>query len=183
MRPRPDSLPGDPRRRGSPVARALAFVGVAAAAAFLHIGTSRAEIKLLPGDQAFRYAVRALDGTALEAQFTIADGYYLYRDKLRFTVQPPSIAGAPPALPAGRVKEDEFFGRVETYRDRVVVRIPLERATPGQSVTLRAESQGCADVGVCYPPTAQALTVTVPRQGEPAGPLVEATPARKGWFK
>ncbi len=65
-------------------------------------------------------------------------------------------------LPPGKVKDDEFFGKVETYRDRVVVRLPLENAAAGQSVTLRADSQGCADVGVCYPPKTQSVTVTAP---------------------
>jgi thiol:disulfide interchange protein DsbD len=182
-RPRPESLPARTHGRRASVVRTFAFVGAASLAASLHVGPVCAEIKLLPGDQAFRYAVRALDATALEAQFTIADGYYLYRDKLRFAVEPADHAGAAPALPPGKVKDDEFFGRVETYRDRVVVRVPLQRAAAGQTVTLRAESQGCADVGVCYPPAAQQLTVVIPGPGQPAGPLVEATPAKKGWFK
>jgi thiol:disulfide interchange protein DsbD len=62
----------------------------------------------------------------------------------------------------------------------VVVRIPLEKRAAGEKVTLHADSQGCADVGVCYPPNPQQLTLTVPPAGYP-GPYVE--PGRKGWFK
>ena len=85
-------------------------------------------------------------------------------------------------LPAGKVKEDQFFGKVETYRDRVVVRLPLENAAAGQAVTVRADSQGCADLGVCYPPNTQSVTVTLPQPGAPSGPLIDANPPKKRWF-
>ena len=166
----------------APVARSIAFVGFAAAVLFTHVGPAGAEVKLLPPDQAFRFAARAVDARTLEAQFTIADGYYLYRDKLRFVLEPEAAGGGAVALPPGKVKDDEFFGRVETYRDRVVVRIPVELATPGQSLTVRADSQGCADAGVCYPPASQKLTVVVPTSSGGPGAWVEATPARKRWF-
>jgi thiol:disulfide interchange protein DsbD len=149
----------------------------------LQLGPARAETKLLPPEQAFRYAARAVDARTLEARFTIADGYYLYRDKLRFGVEPVEVAAGAPALPPGKLKDDEFFGRVETYRTEVVVRIPVERVAPGQTLTLRADSQGCADVGVCYPPASQRIAVVVPTAGGGAGAFVEATPAKKRWFQ
>ena len=71
------------------------------------------------------------------------------------------------------MKDDEFFGRVETYRDRVVVRLPLPRSAAGESITLRANSQGCADAGVCYPPHTQRVTLAVPAVDGKPGPLVE----------
>ena len=46
------------------------------------------EPKLLPPEQAFRLSARALDPATIEARFDVADGYYLYRDKLRFTIEP-----------------------------------------------------------------------------------------------
>lgn len=184
----PTSRPADSLRRRTPtapapVARARAFVGFACAAlCTLPIGTAAAQPKLLPTEQAFRYAARALDADTLEVRFTVADGYYLYRDKLRFGVEPDTVGLGAPALPPGTVKEDAFFGRVETYRDRVVVRIPVERAAPGQALTLRADSQGCADVGVCYPPASQRIALTVPAAGAPPGPLVEFAPAKRRLF-
>ena len=166
----------------APVAWRAALVGTALALA-CEMGAASAEVKLLPPEQAFRYSARAVDARVVEARFTIAQGYYLYRDKLSFGVEADGVAAGMPALPPGKVKDDEFFGRVETYRDEVVVRIPLERAAPGQSLTLRADSQGCADVGVCYPPVSQRIAVVVPAAGSPAGPYVEATPAKKRWFQ
>lgn len=147
-----------------------------------HIGTQAADLKLLPPDQAFRFSARALDTRTLEANFSIAPGYYLYRDKMSFALEPDPPGLAAPVLPPGTLKEDQFFGRVETYRDRVVVRLPMTGAAPGKSLTLRAESQGCADAGVCYPPQTQRLTLSVPATDGKAGPLVES-PVGKRWFQ
>jgi thiol:disulfide interchange protein DsbD len=153
-------------------------------ACMLGIGSLHAEgvpglaQSLLPADQAFRLSARALDASTLEARYDIADGYYLYRDKLAFRTDP--VTARAPSLPAGKRKHDAFFGDVDTYRGEVVVRIPLEKRAAGEKVTLHADSQGCADVGVCYPPNPQQLTLTVPRTGYP-GPYV--APAHKGWFK
>src|SRR3954471_25097284 len=80
-----------------------------------------ADPKLLPPEQAFRFSARALDDKTLEARFEVTDGYYLYRDKLKFALDPGMTDLVPPSLPAGKVKEDQFFGKVETYRGDVVV--------------------------------------------------------------
>jgi thiol:disulfide interchange protein DsbD len=84
-------------------------------------------------------------------------------------------------LPAGKRKRDEFFGDVETYRGAIVVRLSVAGGKPGEAVVLVADSQGCADVGVCYPPNQQQVRLAVPAPGNGAGPLVEAHP-RKGLF-
>lgn len=136
---------------------------------------------LLPAERAFALSARGLDERTIEVRFAIARGYYLYRDKFRFGVAPGALAAAP-LLPRGQMKDDEFFGRVETYRTSVAVRLTLDRPAPGEQVTLNAESQGCADVGVCYPPHAQTLVLTLPAAGRGAGPAVEAAPPKKSWF-
>lgn len=147
------------------------------------VAAHAADVDLLPPDQAFRFSARALDDRTLEARFTIADGYYLYRDKLKFAVTPDGAVLGLPDLPAGSIKTDEFFGKVETYRGTVVVKLPLSGATAGKMVVLAADSQGCADVGVCYPPTLQKLTLALPAQGTGPGPLVDASLPKKTWFK
>jgi thiol:disulfide interchange protein DsbD len=142
---------------------------------------SAQEPKLLEPERAFSFSVRPLDPTTIEARFAIANGYYLYRDKLRFALEPGTLA-APPVLPPGKVKEDQFFGRVETYRGQVVVRLALATPAPGATVTVKAESQGCADLGVCYPPQAQKITVALPEAGAGPGAAVDAVPPKKRWF-
>lgn len=167
------------RRRRTPTADAC----VAVFAGLLAAGVAGAQIPglqktLLPADEAFRLSARVLDARTLEARFDIADGYYLYRDKMHFRTEPVQAQAA--QLPAGGRKHDAFFGDVDTYRGEVVVRIPLAQPAAGAKLTLHADSQGCADVGVCYPPNPQQLTVTVPTSGYP-GPFVEAGGGK--WFK
>lgn len=156
------------------IGAAVALVAPAAAAA--------KEPDLLPPEQAFRYSARALDAGTLEARFNVADGYYLYREKFRFGVEPAGASLGAPSFPAGQMKDDEFFGRVETYRGLLVVRIPLKDSAPGQSVVLRADSQGCADLGVCYPPQSQRITLVLPAAGAGPGKVIEAAPEKKSWF-
>ena len=138
------------------------------------------EPKLLPPEQAFRFSARALDARTLEARFDVVDGYYLYRDKIGFSVEP-DVGAAQPELPRGIRKHDDFFGDVETYRGRVVVRVPLARGAAGQALVLKADSQGCADAGVCYPPTRQEVKLSLPASGARPGPIVEPA-RRKGLF-
>jgi thiol:disulfide interchange protein DsbD len=135
----------------------------------------------LPVERAFAYSVRALDPATVEARFAIAPGYYLYRDKLKFTVEPGTLA-AEPTLPPGKPKEDPFFGQVDTYRGQVVVRLTLAQPAPGAKVTVQADSQGCADIGICYPAQRQSLAVALPAAGAGPGTTVEFAPAKRGWF-
>ena len=137
--------------------------------------------KLLEPERAFAFSVQAVDEKTVEARFAIANGYYLYREKLHFSVEPATLAGTP-TLPPGKIKDDEFFGRVETYRGQLAVRLALQQPAPGGKVVVRAESQGCADAGVCYPPQVQNVTVTLPLAGMPPDAPVAATPPRKSWF-
>ena len=85
------------------------------------------------------------------------------------------------SLPAGKVKEDQFFGRVETYRGNVIVNLQLEGTAPGQKVVVQAESQGCADLGICYPPTVQRVTVALPA-ADSAPTKLDDVP-KKQWFQ
>ncbi|HVP87325.1 MAG TPA: protein-disulfide reductase DsbD N-terminal domain-containing protein [Casimicrobiaceae bacterium] len=134
----------------------------------------------LPPEKAFRFSARLVDAQTVEARFVIANGYYLYRDKVHFTVEPVSAGLSVPALPSGKVKEDQFFGRVETYRGDVVVNLALKDAKPGQRVVIAAESQGCADIGLCYPPTVQRVTLALPEGSVVPG--AQGTNAKKPWF-
>ena len=172
---------GCARKRRSPDAWTpfVAALGVAALGTAVAAGLPNTAVKLLPPEQAFRFSARAVDPSTLEARFDVADGYYLYRDKLRFTIEP--VGARDVELPHGTRKHDEFFGDVETYRGSVVVRLPLREASQGRTLTVHADSQGCADAGVCYPPNPQQLKLMVPTSSGKPGAYVEASP--KGWFK
>ena len=126
----------------------------------LAVPARAAEQDLLEPDQAFRFSARVLGTDALEVRYQIAPGYYLYREKFRFDVQPESVELGKPELPQGVRKKDEFFGEVETYRGELRIRIPVLKAGAG-TATLVATSQGCADAGVCYVPHEQKAKLTL----------------------
>jgi len=135
----------------------------------------------LAPDKAFRFDARALNPQAIEARFSIVDGYYLYRDRMHFSVEPASVPATVVTLPPGKTKEDPFFGRVETYRGQVIINIALKDTVPGQKVVIVAESQGCADVGICYPVQTQRVTVSLPAAN--VAPTRPDQPPRKLWFE
>ena len=116
---------------------------------FALTGLARAE-EPLPPEQAFRFSARAIDARTIEARWQITDQYYMYRDKFKFVLEGGTLGAA--KLPPGKIKEDEIFGKVETYRKEVKILLPVEATGP---VTLKAISQGCWDGGICYPPINQ----------------------------
>lgn len=119
------------------------------------------EGELLDPEQAFRFSARALDAETVEARYQVADGYYLYRDKIKFSARPDGLGA--PQLPPGTVKEDQYFGQVETYRKTVTIKLPFKRSgNAAQIVTLSAVSQGCADAGVCFLPLTHTVKVSLP---------------------
>ncbi|MBZ0127020.1 MAG: protein-disulfide reductase DsbD [Rhodocyclaceae bacterium] len=131
--------------------------------------------ELLEVDKAFRLSARALDAGTLEVRYEIAKGYYMYRDKFAFALEPATVKAGAPQLPPGKVKQDEFFGDVETYRKEVFIRLPFTAPEGLDTVTLKATSQGCADIGVCYPPNPQTLQVSLAAMSSaPAAPAGSA---------
>ncbi len=138
----------------------------------LHIlGAHAEEGDLLEPEQAFKFSAKVLDANNIEVRYQIANGYYLYREKFKFSVEPAGVTLGTGQFPAGKIKQDEYFGKVETYRQNLVIKLPLTRtASSAQNITLKAVSQGCADVGVCYPPTTQTAQLTLPAAAAEAAP-------------
>lgn len=109
----------------------------------------------LEPEAAFRFSARMVDGGTAEVSFDIAEGYYMYRDRFRFSADGARLGA--PELPPGKVKYDQTFGKeVETYRHRVTVRVPVQGEGP---FVLRVTSQGCADAGLCYSPMDSGITL------------------------
>lgn len=107
--------------------------------------------EFLPPEEAFRFEARALDERTVEVAFEVAEGYYLYGEQFRFTAEGSAATLGTPQRPPGKIKYDETFRKeVETYRGRIAIRLPVERAPASFGLTVI--SQGCADAGLCYPP-------------------------------
>lgn len=113
--------------------------------------------EFLPVDEAFEIQPLEWRDDGLYVSWRIAPAYYLYRDKLKFTpVGPASLKLGAPALPASLPYQDEHFGEVQIYRDRLVVKLPFDPRAKGK-VSLAVGYQGCADAGLCYPPQTRTL--------------------------
>jgi thiol:disulfide interchange protein DsbD len=134
------------------------------------------EKDLLPVDQAYVLTAKATSRERVEFTWQIAPGYYLYRH--RFAVQPvdSSFKFNPLQIPPGDKHTDEFFGKVETYRKSVTVVQTGASASGVDSVTFKVKYQGCADVGVCYPPQTRTLKVALPA---PVGAALAAMPSAR----
>lgn len=106
---------------------------------------------------AFKVEASMRDTATLEIRFTIADGYYLYRERFKFAAVGASLGV--PVIPAGKIKYDENFEKnVETYHHALVVTIPVQASADFQ---LKLSQQGCADAGLCYPPMDLLIPVSV----------------------
>lgn len=116
----------------------------------------------LPPDEAFALSTEVIDANTVRAEWIIADGYYLYRDKFKFSSATGEITTGEASYPMGEVKEDEFFGTVETYRNKVAINVPLKRTGSAQTLAFTVVSQGCADMGICYPPQTKNLNLALP---------------------
>ena len=121
-----------------------------------------AESDLLEPEKAFGISTRPLDERNVEVRFQITDGYYMYRDRFKFETESGRLL-ADVELPKGKVKEDLFFGKTETYRREVRIRVPVTAEDSDRgSVKLKVTSQGCADIGVCYVPLEQFVEARLP---------------------
>lgn len=176
MDPRSDAV----LRGAGRLARAVCVLLLAWAAA------AAAAPEPLRPEKAFRYEARAEGGpgnTVIVVAWTIEPGYYLYQERMGYASKTPGVTLGPAQMPDGKPYEDEFFGLMHVYRDALEVRIPV--LSPGDGrVDLEIRSQGCADIGLCYPPQVWTTTVTLPvadagaapRPGGLAGLLGRADP-------
>ena len=80
---------------------------------------------LLPPEEAFQAKVVDVDGRAVQVEYTIAKGYFLYREKFEFKALTPEVVIGAPVIPLGEKKQDPFFGEVQTHRNRLLVTLPV----------------------------------------------------------
>jgi thiol:disulfide interchange protein len=111
----------------------------------------------LPVDQAFQ--VKALlENQRLTLDWTIADGYYLYRKGFKLSAISDSIQIGTPQFANGVLKWYEYFeADVMVYYGQTSFEVPFSTDIP--QFQLQLESQGCADAGLCYPPRKQIIDI------------------------
>jgi len=128
--------------------------------------------EFLPPERAFVFSAEVVDADTIVARWTIAEGYYLYRDKFSFRFpDAPEVAVGQPVFPSGKFKDDEYFGRMEVYYREVAVTVPLRRsARERRPLVLEVRYQGCADQGFCYPPMKKTIELMLPEGSNVAAP-------------
>ena len=115
-------------------------------------------------DTAFVFSAELTDAQTITAHWDVAEGNYLYRDKISFEILPPSdVKITSVSLPAGENKMDELFGLTEVYAFNTDVTLPLTRGTEPQDIILKAYYQGCSETfHICYPPIEKEIAFTLP---------------------
>lgn len=131
---------------------------------------------LLPVERAFAHEVRlGADGQRVEFDWNIVDGYYLYRHAFRFDSLADGLVLGQAEIPSGAAYSDEFFGEVEIYRGPLRFSLPIGALPESGPLKLRLGFQGCADIGICYPP--ERVEIELERPAAVATPLADPAPA------
>lgn len=127
------------------------------------IGEGFEQPAFLDVDDAFQLEIKSIEPNRLETTFAIADGYYLYRDKIKFRSEH-GVRVVDAALPPGEIKNDAYFGEIAVFKHDFSAPITLQRAGPATAaINVHATYQGCAEDGICYPPVTKIFSVELPQ--------------------
>lgn len=126
---------------------------------------------ILPPDKAFGLEVRVIDGFTLQASFNITPGYYLYRDKVSFSITDDPVQAADVkilnvSMPEGEMKSDPNFGDLRVFHQPFQAMITLERGNnSSRKIMLAARYQGCKENDLCYAPIDKQYGIVLPEAG------------------
>jgi thiol:disulfide interchange protein DsbD len=140
----------------------------------------------LPAEQAFHFDAIAQYPHHLLIRWTMAKGYYLYRDKTTLTVKNAPNVALTPAWPAGEMHTDANFGNTTVYFGDITVPVSVNGDLSGlKTLDIAASFQGCQDGGVCYPVMTREASVSLGSAAQTTGqaaenPAPEMPPASAG---
>ncbi|WDD96080.1 protein-disulfide reductase DsbD [Burkholderia sp. FERM BP-3421] len=151
------------------------FAGFSLFVLLLGFGAAaRAADDFLDPAVAFKFSSSEAPGQ-VDLHYTIADGYYMYRERFVIAVKSGAAALGEPQMPAGHTKFDQTFQKeVETYRGELTIHVPVKQASG--PFELSVTSQGCADEGICYPPAEHVVKISGAALGAAGAALTAAAP-------
>ena len=120
-----------------------------------------AEDDILDPDEAFKISYDSQPGL-FKVSWDIAEGHYLYRDKMQITTDEPGINSNPLVMPQGDAKDDPIFNKtLYVFHNLADVALPYQYNDSGdKEVTFKVKYQGCSEIsGICYPPQTKKFTV------------------------
>jgi thiol:disulfide interchange protein DsbD len=117
----------------------------------------------LPPDEAFRFGPGMERPDSVSLTWIIAEGYYLYKQRIQVSTDTPGIQLGELQLPKGKSKHDEYFGDTEVYYEVLEGSLPIARpAGSGGKLNLNVTYQGCAEGGLCYNPITKTVSLDLP---------------------
>jgi len=111
----------------------------------------------LPPEQAFKPSI-SVKGDTVSLHWAIADGYYLYRDRIKVGIANADAKLVNGQIGAGEKKDDPTFGTVYVFHHQLDAKVDIANSS-GKPITLVVGYQGCASLGLCYPPMTTAWTI------------------------
>jgi thiol:disulfide interchange protein DsbD len=120
-----------------------------------------AQDDILDPDDAFQISYDSQPGQ-FKVNWIIAEGHYLYRDKMQITTDETSVISKPLVMPAGEAKDDPVFNKtLYVFHNFADATLPYQyTGNGGKDVTFKVKYQGCSEIsGICYPPQTKKFTV------------------------
>jgi len=118
------------------------------------------EAEFLSPDAAFSLVLAAQDDHTIRADFKVAPGYYLYKDRIKFELANTQTGKITQVdLPAGEIKDDPNFGKMEVYHHDFNATVVTQGAAG--DITVNARYQGCSEKGLCYAPQRKSYQITL----------------------
>lgn len=131
--------------------------------------------EILDPDQAFQLKTWSENGRVF-AEWQIADGHYLYRDKTKIIAADENIGTANFVLDEGELKHDEFFGEIYVFHHQAKASVAVNNAVDGiKNASFKVKYQGCSEIsGICYPPITQDISLDIAPISNAAASVIDA---------
>ncbi len=154
----------------------------------IDLGANANDEQPLPVDKAFKPTILLKDKKTIVAEWVIEKKYYMYRKQFKFVSRSANVTLGDAIVPPGKIKKDPLFGEVKVFRNKVSIEIPIKEVAKGATeILLETRSQGCADIGLCYPPVTKTFKLSLASVGaiatETANIKKEPTTAKKNASK
>ncbi len=120
---------------------------------------SQANASLLPANEAFQLNAQIVEDK-VELTWSIASGYFVVKESIEISTAESNQLGAsifPQAIPT----VDAFLGNINIYRGEQSVVLPISSENTSD-LALSVVFDGCADLGICYPPITKNITLSTP---------------------
>ena len=117
--------------------------------------------EILEPDQAFILSTTSEAGQVI-ASWEIAEGHYLYRDKIKIIADTDSkFSTGELQVAEGELKHDEYFGDIYVFHHQAQAILPIISIENGvKAVNFKVKYQGCSEIsGICYPPITKEVSL------------------------